>query len=419
MDISMKYGCIAEKLGHSFSREIHDKIGLYEYELREVPKGELDAFMKARDFLGINVTIPYKRDVMPYLDYIDDAAASLGAVNTIVNRDGKLYGYNTDFFGMRELLSSAGIALEGKKVLILGTGGTSHTARGLAKSLGAAEIVTVSRTGRGDAVTYGEAYERHADADVIINTTPVGMFPETDGTPIDISRFPRVTGVADAVYNPLRTRLVLEARERGINAAGGLYMLVSQAVRAAEHFTGQTLGADVTDRVYSELLAEKENIVLTGMPGSGKSAIGRRIASGTGRRLIDTDAVIVERIGMPISEYFALHGEEAFRDVETEVIAEVSNRHGCVISTGGGAILRKKNVELLRKNGRIYYIERPLDFLTPTASRPLASDREAIRKRYGERHDIYIETADVVYKAVDDRRRGINAKNIEELHKKR
>lgn len=415
----MKYGCIAEKLGHSFSREIHDKIGLYEYELREVPKGELDAFMKARDFLGINVTIPYKRDVMKYLDYIDDAAASLGAVNTIVNRGGKLYGYNTDFFGMRELLSSTGIALEGKKVLILGTGGTSHTARGLAESLGAAEIVTVSRTGRGDAVTYEEAYERHADADVMINTTPVGMFPETDGVPIDISRFPRVTGVADAVYNPLRTRLVLEARERGITAAGGLYMLVSQAVRAAEHFTGQTLGADVTDRVYSELLAEKENIVLTGMPGSGKSAIGRRIASETGRRLIDTDAVIVERIGMPISEYFALHGEGTFRDVETEVIAEVANRHGCVISTGGGAILRKKNVELLRKNGRIYYIDRPLDFLTPTASRPLASDREAIRKRYEERHDIYIETADVVYKAVDDRRRGINAKNIEELHKKR
>lgn len=399
----MKYGCIAEKLGHSFSRDIHKKIGLYEYELREVAKGELDGFMKARDFLGINVTIPYKRDVIPYLYEIDGAAKRIGAVNTVVNRDGKLYGYNTDLPGMRALAESAGIEISGKKVLILGTGGTSHTARELARSLGAREIVTVSRRKFGGVVTYEEAYERHGDADVIINTTPVGMFPDIKGTPIDIDRFASLSGVIDAVYNPIRTRLVMSALERGINAVGGLRMLVSQAVFAAEYFTGQALGDGVAARIYDELFREKENIVLTGMPGSGKSATGRRIAAATKRRFIDTDAEIVSRIGMKIPDYFREYGEAAFREREAEVIADIAKVHGSVIATGGGAVLREENIRLLKQNGRIYYLDRPLEWLTPTSSRPLASDADAIRARYAERHDIYIETADEIIKMKDDR----------------
>ncbi len=412
----MKYGCIAERLGHSFSREIHEKIGLYEYELREVPRDELDGFMTERDFLGINVTIPYKRDVIPYLSRIDDDARRIGAVNTVVNRGGELCGFNTDLPGMRAMISSAGIGIRGKKALVLGTGGTSHTARELLRLLGAKKTVTVSRTGRDGAVTYEEAYRLHSDADIIINTTPSGMYPDIAGMPIDIGMFPRLSGVVDAVYNPLRTRLVMAARERGIKAVGGLYMLVSQAVFAAEHFTGESLGQELAGRIYRELYREKQNIVLTGMPGSGKSATGRKIASMTGRRFIDTDAEIVSRIGMKIADYFEKYGEDAFRDRESEVIADVAKLHGCVIATGGGAVLREENVRLLKQNGRVYYLDRPIEWLTPTSDRPLARDADAIRARYRERYGIYTGTADVTIRMRDDRL--WNAKTIIREHGK-
>ena len=411
----MKYGCIAERLGHSFSREIHEKIGLYEYELCEVPRGELDRFMTARDFLGINVTIPYKRDVIPYLSRMDDDARRIGAVNTVVNRGGELCGFNTDLPGMRAMISSAGIGIRGKKVLVLGTGGTSHTARELLRLLGARTTVTVSRTGRDGAVTYDEACRIHSDADIIINTTPSGMYPDIAGMPIDIGGFPRLSGVVDAVYNPLRTRLVMAARERGIKAVGGLYMLVSQAVFAAEHFTGESLGQELAGRIYRELYRDKQNIVLTGMPGSGKSATGRKIASMT-RRRIDTDAEIVSRIGMKIADYFEKYGEDAFRDRESEVIADIASRHGCVIATGGGAVLRDENVRLLKQNGRIYYLNRPIEWLTPTSDRPLARDADAVRARYRERYGIYTGTADVTIRMRDDRL--WNAKTIIREHGK-
>lgn len=394
----MKYGCIAERLGHSFSREIHNMIGDYEYELCELSPDELGGFMEKRDFLGINVTIPYKRDVIPYLSHIDEAAEKMGAVNTVVNRDGELWGYNTDFFGMRDLIESANIEINGKKVVVLGTGGTSHMANVLAASLGAREVVTASRTGKGGACTYEQIYERHTDADVIINTTPSGMYPKlVYEAPVDIARFPNVSAVVDAVYNPQRTRLVSEARKRNINAVGGLYMLVSQAVYASEHFFDKKYPDGLADDIYKRLSRIKENIVLTGMPGSGKSTLGRRAAEATGRRFVDTDAIFVERYGN-ISDFFAAHGEDEFRRLETEIVREAAMESECVIATGGGVILRGENVDALRQNGRIYYIDRPLSWLTPTSDRPLARDADAIKKRYHERHDIYLSTADCVIK---------------------
>lgn len=413
----MKYGCIAERLGHSFSREIHGMIGGYEYELCEIAPEALDEFMKKRDFLGINVTIPYKRDVIPYLSHIDEAAEKMGAVNTIVNKNGELYGYNTDYFGMRDLIARAGIELSGKKTLILGTGGTSHMANILARDLGAREVLRVSRTGREGAVTYEEAYARHTDADVIINTTPSGMYPShTEEAPIDISRFERAEAVVDAVYNPQRTRLVSEARKRGVNAVGGLYMLVAQAVYASEHFLETKYPASMADEIYKKLSRLKENIVLTGMPGSGKSTIGRRIAENTGRRFFDTDAIFVSKYG-DISKFFVEHGEGEFRLREAEIVRQTAIESECVIATGGGVVLRDDNVDALKRNGRIYFIDRPLSWLTPTRDRPLASDAESIRKRYYERHDRYISTSDVVITPPTDSKNK-TARLIEQEHMK-
>jgi len=392
----MKYGCIAERLGHSFSREIHGLLADYEYELCEIPREELGVFLTERKFIATNVTIPYKEAVIPYLDVIDDTAKTIGAVNTIVNRSGKLYGYNTDFFGMCALLSFAGISLQGKKVLILGTGGTSKTAAAVAAHLGAKEALKVSRSPKDGAVSYEEAYACHADAEIIINTTPVGMYPSIHACPIDIDRFPSLCGVADAIYNPLRSELVCRAQAKGIPAIGGLYMLVAQAALACEKFIDCEIKEDKILSVYQAVLAGKENIVLTGMPGCGKSTIGKAVAAALGRDFFDTDDAIVKRIGMSIPEYFAAHGEAAFRQVEAEVIAEeMAHLTSAVIATGGGAVLRADNVAELKRNGRLYFLDRPLDQIRPTASRPLSSNRAALEQRHRERHPIYTATCDV------------------------
>ncbi len=398
----MQYGCIGEHLSHSFSAEIHAMLADYKYEMREIAPSELEDFLAKRDFWGINVTIPYKEAVIPYLDFVDENAKKIGAVNTIVNRDGKLYGYNTDFFGMSALIRRLGIEVAGKKVVILGTGGTSRTARAVAESMGAEEIVRISRRGGNGAVDYQELYDHHTDAQIIINTTPCGMYPYADGgadraaTPVDISRFTSLCGVVDAVYNPLRTNFIMDAIEKGIAAEGGLYMLVAQAIRASEIFLDTEYPAYLCERVYSKILAQKENIVLCGMPASGKSTVGKLIADITGRELFDTDELIVDRIGMTISEFFSENGETAFRNVESSVIKEdISHLGGSVVATGGGAILRDENVRALKRNGRLVFLDRPLSDLIPTADRPLASDADAIRKRYGERYDRYLSTSDI------------------------
>ena len=392
----MEYGLIGEKLSHSFSKEIHEKIEDYSYELLEVKREELDSFMKKASFKAINVTIPYKEAVIEYLDDISDTAREIGAVNVIVNSNGRLYGDNTDFAGMKSLIENAGIIISGKKVLILGTGGTSKTAFAVAKSMGASSILKVSRRDTPEAITYGKMYESHTDARVIINTTPCGMYPNADDVPVDIEKFPFLEGVIDAIYNPLRTRLVSDAKKRGIKAEGGLFMLCAQAVFAAEKFTGKTYPLDMTEKIYSEIYPKKQNIVLIGMPSSGKSTVGRLLAKELGMEFADTDDMIVKKHKISIPEIFSRYGEEVFRDWEAECVREISSKSGYVIATGGGAILRKESADLLRQNGRLYFLDRPLKDLMPTSDRPLAKDSDAIKKRYEERYPIYKNTADEI-----------------------
>ena len=392
----MDYGLIGEKLPHSFSKEIHEKLGYYKYSLKELKKEELSDFILQKNFKAINVTIPYKQAVIPLLDEISPDAEAIGAVNTIVNRGGVLYGCNTDFGGMKALIERLGIVVKYKKALILGTGGTSLTATAVCEHLGAKEILRVSRTGNGGAITYEQAYSEHTDADIIINTTPCGMFPKIDGCPIDISQFPKLSGVIDAVYNPLNTRLVLSAKERGTPASGGLYMLVAQAILAAELFLGRELDTvELTNKIYDEIYFDKRNIILSGMPASGKSTVGKLIAKQLGREFIDTDSLIVERDG-EISRIFAEKGEKHFRDLESEVIRELAGLSGRVISLGGGAILRPENVRNVRLNGEIFFIDRSLEYLTPTADRPLADEKAKMKKLYEQRIDTYMSTADYI-----------------------
>ena len=398
----MEYGCIGEKLSHSFSKIIHNEICDYDYELYEIKKDELKTLLTERKFKAINVTIPYKQDVIPYLDSIDEFALKIGAVNTIVNKNGKLLGYNTDFSGMCCLIENSKIDLKNKKVLILGSGGTSKTAFAVASYLGAKEIYKVSRKSTESSISYDDAYKLHNDAHIIINTTPVGMYPKIGESAIDISDFNKLEGVVDAVYNPLRTALVTLALKRGIKAVGGLYMLVAQAVFAAELFTDKAIDNGEIDRIYKKILLSKENIVLTGMPGCGKTTIGKALAKELNKEFIDIDDEIVKETGKPITEIFAEGGEELFRNIETQVIKRFSALQNCVISTGGGAILKEINIDFLKENGRIFYIDRPLEFLVTTNDRPLSSNREMLKKRFEERKDIYEATADFKLRAGND-----------------
>lgn len=390
----MEYGCIGEKLTHSFSKEIHNLLFDYDYKIEEIPRDKLSDFMSRKDFKAINVTIPYKQDVIPYLDEISDTAQKIGAVNTIVNRDGKLYGYNTDFSGLTALIKLNGITLEGKKVLILGSGGTSKTAVAVAESLGATSIKRVSRTAREDCITYEDAYKEFYDTEIIINTTPCGMYPNIIGEPIELDRMPNVEAVVDAIYNPLCSNLVVKAKGKGIKATGGLYMLVAQAAVAAELFLDTKVDKNRVYEVFKKIERSKRNIVLTGMPSSGKSTIGKKLANELGMKFIDTDKEIEVSEGKTIPEIFAAVGERGFRDIETRVITEVSSKQNCVISTGGGAVLREQNMTALKGNGSVYFVDRPIELLVATDDRPLSSNRDDLIKRYNERYSIYCDTAD-------------------------
>ena len=384
----MEYGLLGEKLGHSFSPQLHRALAGYDYRLLPTPREEVEELFRRRDFRGLNVTIPYKQTVIPLCDEIDPRASAIGAVNTVVNRGGRLTGYNTDIDGLIYLAKRAGVDMAGKKVVILGSGGTSRTAQAAARELGAAEIVVVSRRGEDNY----ETLPRHADAGVLINTTPVGMYPGCGVAPVEISLFPRLTGVLDVVYNPLRTALLMEAEARGIPASCGLPMLAAQAWRAAELFTGEDIPESRLEAAHADLLRQVRNVVLIGMPGCGKSTVGRALARRLGKEFLDLDQLVVEEARKSIPAIFAQEGEEAFRAMESRIVRRAGGRTGCVISTGGGVVTRRENYAPLHQNGVIVHLTRSLDLL-PKAGRPV-SQRTDPAALWRQREGLYRAFAD-------------------------
>jgi shikimate dehydrogenase len=326
---------------------------------------------------------------------MDDAAEEIGSVNTVINTEGHLFGFNTDLDGMIGMIERAGISLTGKKVAILGTGGTSKTAYVAAKRLGASKIIKVSRTPSSPSVSYDELYSDHVDTEIIINTTPVGMYPKCDISPVDLKKFKRLSGVVDVIYNPLRTPLIVEAMNLGIPATGGLYMLVRQGVRASEIFLDTKYEDNISEVIYKKILNDKENIALIGMPSSGKTTVGKLLADLIGFKLVDTDEEIVKRCKMDIPSIFKSYGEDYFRELEENVVKEVSRESGQVISTGGGVILRQNNIDALKRTSQIVFLDRPLALLTPTDDRPLAMTEDGITELYKERYPIYSSLCDV------------------------
>lgn len=388
----MEYGLIGAKLGHSYSVPIHAQLGDYDYRLYERTEAEFIDLMRRREFRGVNVTIPYKKLAYALCDALSDTAMAVGCVNTVVVRpDGSLYGHNTDIGGFIAMARRAGVDIAGRKAVILGSGGTSLTARAACRRMNARELVVVSRKGPTD---YEALYREHADAQVLINTTPVGMYPNNGQCAADIDRLPALQGVLDVIYNPDKTALVLDAEARGIPAAGGLYMLVEQARLAAELFTGRAIPEDETARIHAALRGEALNVILVGMPGCGKSRVGRALAGALRRPFVDCDEEIVRAAGRSIPEIFAAEGEAAFRDLESRIIAEVCREKGRVIATGGGAVLRDENVRAMRQNGRVLHLRRRLDALSMDG-RPLSKSREALEAMWEARAPRYAAAADL------------------------
>lgn len=401
------YGLLGRTLGHSWSVPIHRALGCGGYRLIELEPEQLEGFLRREDAGGLNVTIPYKREVMKFCDRLDPAAEAIGSVNTLVRREGTLIGYNTDIDGFLYMLRRAEISLQGKKVVILGSGGASLTAQAAAKQEGAREIVVVSRTGE---VHYENLPERHADAEVLVNTTPVGMWPRLEGTPVDLRLLPKVSAVADVIYNPGRTNLLLQAEEidhwwrmpgyalsppdgRSIRYTGGLPMLVHQAKRAEELFFDKRIPDEETEKIIAQLWREMTNIVLVGMPGSGKTTVGRELERLSGKPLVDLDEEIVRKAGKPIPEIFASEGEGAFRRLEHEVLTKACSKSGRIIATGGGAVLWSENRAAMRRTGRVYRLRRKLEDL-PTAGRPL-SQAGSLEEMERVRDPLYTAAADM------------------------
>lgn len=386
----MQCGLLGRKLGHSYSPQIHGQLASYDYSLFEKEPEELEGFLKNGNFVGLNVTIPYKKDVIPFLDQLSPVARRLGAVNTIVRRgDGSLVGHNTDYFGFRYLVQQSGLDVSGKKVLVLGSGGASNTAVAALQELGA-RVVIISRSGENN---YGNLH-LHADASVIVNTTPVGMYPNTGVSPIDLGCFPQLEGVLDVVYNPARTQILLDAEKRGLVAMNGLWMLVAQAKGSAEWFSGETIPDSRIVQIHAALRAQMENIILVGMPGCGKTTIGRLLARETGKQFVDADEALEARVGRKITDIIPTDGEAAFRCLETETLAELGKQSGFVIATGGGCVTQERNYPLLHQNGTILWLTRALDKL-PTEGRPL-SQTGKLQQMLATRQPMYRRFADAV-----------------------
>lgn len=385
----MQCGLLGRKLQHSYSPQIHRYLADYSYELYEKEPEDVCAFLKSNKFEGLNVTIPYKKAVIPYCDKLSDRAKQLGSVNTIVRTtDNTLIGHNTDYFGFLSMVKKSGLCVKNKKVLVLGSGGASVTVVAVLEELGA-NVVVISRSG-------SENYEnihKHSDACLIVNTTPVGMYPNTDISPVDINAFPQLEGVLDLIYNPMRTKLLLDAEERGLIAQNGLWMLVAQAKESAQWFTGQNIPDSVISDIFKKIQKEMENIIFIGMPGSGKTTVGKLLAEKLGKTFVDSDALIVERAGISIEEIFKEHGEEEFRKLESSVLSDIGRKSGLVIATGGGCVTKPENYHHLHQNGQIIWLQRELDLL-PTDGRPL-SKASSIPDMYQIRKPLYEIFADI------------------------
>ena len=401
----MKYGLIGKTLVHSYSKEIHESLGKYEYNLYSLTPEEMPDFVKAHAFGGLNVTIPYKKDVIPLCDEVSELASCIGAVNTLYKKNGRLTGHNTDYEGFLYNAQRSGISFDGRTVLILGTGGTSLMARKAASDQGASKIYIASRSAKTSdpgstliaQLTYDELPRIADTVEIIVNTTPVGTFPNNMQSIITLSDYPKCEAVIDVIYNPFRTKLLLEAEKLGLKTANGLPMLVAQATAAAGYFLG-TPGAFTgeNERIITAMQKQMRNIVLIGMPGCGKSTIGEHISSLTGKELVDMDEEIIRRAGMTIPEIFDRYGEKYFRDIESEVASDLGRQRGLVIATGGGAVLRPENVDALRQNEYVIHISRPVSSL-PTDGRPLSKDLTTLMDMEKARMPLYEAASDMTF----------------------
>ena len=408
----MKYGLLGEKLKHSFSPQIHNAFGIDDYILKEVPREEIDAFMKAKDFTAMNVTIPYKEAVIPYCVQ-DEVSKAIGSVNTVVNREDTLYAYNTDCLGFLYMATEAGITFTGKKVVVLGSGGTAKTAVYVARQEGASEIVVVSRSGANISKVFGDVKtadytqtEAYQDAQIIVNTTPLGMYPNVQAQAVDLDVFANAEAVVDVVYNPLLTALTLQAKKKGLKYVNGLPMLVAQAYFAQRYFYNEEPKVKPGDevllkQVIADIEAQVRNIVLIGMPGSGKSTVGKALAEKLGRTFVDTDEEFAKKEGMLAGAYIEQFGEVAFRDAESRVVKEFAKEKSLVIATGGGSILREENRDAMMQNSLIVYLDRELCKLA-TDGRPLSGNMDKMKKLYETRYPIYVNLADVHLKVEED-----------------
>lgn len=408
----MKYGLIGEHLGHSFSKQIQTRIAEienvkdYDYQLVELDKEEFKEFMEKKDFKGINVTIPYKKDVIPYLDEMDESAKAIGAVNTIINVDGKLKGYNTDFGGFLYMVKAHNVHMEGKKVLIIGNGGACAAVKAVCKHENAKDIVIVSRSANRGAIGYDEMYTSHLDADIVVNTSPVGMFPNIVNAPIDVSWFHKLECILDVVYNPILTRLCFEAQEADIKRVIGLEMLIAQAKYTFEIFENMSFDDSIIDEIKKEMLKDRCNIVLIGMPSAGKTTIGKMLEEKLGKEFFDLDDMIIAKAGKSIPEIFQESGEAGFRAIETEVAIEASKMNNKIIATGGGVVKHKVNMDFLRLNGITIFIDRDIDkLMSSDPNRPLSSSKQALQQMYKERYPLYQKYAAYI---------AVNNANIEE-----